>query len=86
MRNVYQSCRDKLSKLREVCNDRLDEVAYIGDDLPDLEVMMAVKEAGGLVGSPADAVKEVKEIADFVCEKNGGNGAVREFIEWIASD
>ena len=47
---------------------------------------MAVKEAGGLVGSLADAVKEVKEIADFVCEKNGGNGAVREFIEWIASD
>ena len=81
--HVYQSCRDKLSKLCEVCDNRMDEVAYIGDDLPDLEVMMAVKEAGGLVGCPADAVKEVKEIADYICERNGGNGAVREFIEWL---
>lgn len=83
--HVYQSCRDKLSKLREVCNDRLDEVAYIGDDLTDLDVMIAVKEAGGLVGCPADAIKEVKEIADYICERNGGNGAVREFIEWLVN-
>ena len=84
--HVYQSCRDKLSKLREVCNDRLDEVAYIGDDLPDLEVMMAVKEAKGLVGCPADAVEAVKSVADYVCEKSGGDGAVREFIEWLVND
>ena len=37
----------------------------------------------GLKGCPADAVDEVKCICDYVCEKNGGNGAVREFIEWL---
>lgn len=45
--------------------------------------MCLVKEAGGIVGCPADAVNKVKEIADFVAEHNGGDGAVRDFIEWI---
>ena len=34
-------------------------------------------------GCPGDAVEAVKSVADYVCEKNGGNGAVREFIEWL---
>jgi len=84
--HVYQGCRDKLSKLREICDDELSTVAFIGDDLPDLEVMMAVKEAKGLVGCPADAVEAVKSVADYVCEKSGGDGAVREFIEWLVND
>ena len=45
--------------------------------------MEPVKAAGGLVGCPADAVKKVVDIADFVSTKNGGDGAVRDFIEWI---
>lgn len=45
--------------------------------------MIPVKEAGGIIGCPADAVKQVVDIADFISSKNGGEGAVREFIEWI---
>ncbi len=80
---VYQSCRDKLTKLNEVTGGELQTVAYIGDDILDLQCMEPVKEAGGVVGCPADAVDAVKEIADYVCDLNGGNGAVREFIEWL---
>ena len=45
--------------------------------------MKVVKENGGLVGCPADAVNEVKRIADYIAPHNGGNGAVRDFIEWL---
>lgn len=45
--------------------------------------MDAVKEAGGLVGCPADAVEKVKELANYVSDHNGGDGAVRDFIEWL---
>ena len=37
----------------------------------------------GLTGAPKDAADEVIQIADFVSEKNGGSGAVREFVEYI---
>ena len=45
--------------------------------------MIPVKEAGGVVGCPHDAVRKVIELADFVTEHNGGDGAVRDFIEWL---
>lgn len=61
----------------------LSDVAYIGDDLLDLQCMTAVKKKGGTAGCPADAVEQVKEVSDFIAAKNGGDGAVREFIEWI---
>lgn len=58
----------------------------IGDDINDLSCMIPVKEAGGVVGCPADAVERVKEISDFVALHNGGDGAVRDFIEWIIKE
>ncbi len=68
----------------EILNDWLkamalkpEEVAYIGDDLKDIDVMQAV----GLSACPADAVKKVIEIADVVLTKNGGHGCIREFVE-----
>ena len=45
--------------------------------------MEAVKAAGGVIGAPRDAVKKVIDIADFVSPHDGGDGAVRDFIEWI---
>ncbi len=45
--------------------------------------MQAVHESGGLVGCPRDAVRQVRELADFVAEHDGGDGAVREFVEWM---
>ena len=80
--DVYQGVSNKLKTIRNISVE-MNRVAYIGDDLNDLECMKAVKEAKGLVGCPADAVQEVKEVSDFVAEHNGGEGAVRDFIEWL---
>lgn len=79
---VYQGVSNKIEILKEVTAD-LSTVAYIGDDINDLSCMLPVKETGGLVGCPSDAVKKVKDIVDFVAEHNGGDGAVRDFIEWL---
>lgn len=89
---VYQGIRDKVGKLNEVINkyepEKIKEctmsgVAYIGDDINDIAVMNIIKNGGGIVGCPSDAVQSVKEIADFISSKCGGDGAVREFIEYI---
>lgn len=83
---LYQGIKNKVEKLDFILLDSgysYSNVAYIGDDINDLSCMKLIKEAGGLVGCPSDAVKEVCELADFVSSRNGGNGAVREFIEWI---
>ncbi len=53
------------------------EVAYIGDDLNDLEVI----GLAGLTACPADAIEEVKEKVDIVLKTPGGGGCVREFID-----
>lgn len=79
---VYQGVKNKIEKLTEITKD-LKSVAYIGDDINDLPCMKSVKEAGGIIGCPADAVQKVKEISDYTCKTKGGDGAVREFIEWI---
>ena len=54
-------------------------VAYMGDDMPDLEVMQRC----GLRACPADAADDIREICTFVSTKDGGKGAVRELIEKI---
>lgn len=80
--HVVQGSKDKLSDLKTILlreGIALEETAYIGDDLNDLICMNAV----GLKGCPKDAAQEIQEIADFVSQKDGGNGAVREFVEWI---
>ncbi len=79
---VYQGISDKVKKLQEIAED-LSEVAYIGDDINDLKAMNEVKRAGGVIGCPADAMENVKKIVDFVASHNGGDGAVRNFIEWL---
>jgi 3-deoxy-D-manno-octulosonate 8-phosphate phosphatase (KDO 8-P phosphatase) len=56
-----------------------EEVAYIGDDLGDLEVI----RSAGLAGAVADAHPLIKKHAHFICGLGGGRGAVREFIEFI---
>lgn len=79
---LFQGVSDKISVLRNVVNGvSLDCVAYIGDDLNDLECMQQIKEEGGLIGCPSDAINQIKTIASFRSSKSGGNGAVREFIE-----
>jgi 3-deoxy-D-manno-octulosonate 8-phosphate phosphatase KdsC-like HAD superfamily phosphatase len=58
---------------------RPDEVAYIGDDTNDLEVLQAV----GLSAAPADAFPYVLETVTYQCVQPGGRGAFREFAELI---
>lgn len=82
IKEIHQGISNKIEKLLSITDD-LSSVAYIGDDINDLSCMKPVKEAGGKIGCPADAVKKVKELADFISTKNGGDGAVREFIEWL---
>ncbi len=79
---VYQGILDKKKVLEEILAKnkvRPQEVAYIGDDLGDLEVIKSV----GLAGAVADAHPEIKKQSHFICENPGGRGAVREFIEFI---
>ena len=79
---LYQGISEKIVILEEIMKkDGLSkvEIAYMGDDLNDLLIMKQV----GLSGTPKDAVDEVIQVADFVSQKNGGSGAVREFIEHI---
>ena len=83
----YQGVKDKLSVLLKcVDSNELKDCAYIGDDIPDLECMKIIKIAGGLVGCPSDADKSVKSIADYICKNKAGDGALREFVEWIISN
>lgn len=73
---------DKKTQLQHIAvklEVELDEVAYIGDDRNDLESMKIC----GLVGCPGNAIKEVKKEADYICKHVGGDGAVREFIDWL---
>ena len=69
---LYRSLKEKYS-----LSDR--EVAAMGDDLPDLPVL----RAAGISGAPADAVPQVKVVVDFVSRREGGRGAVREFIDYL---
>lgn len=82
----YQGVSDKRGLLERLLAERglgMGDVAYIGDDLNDLPCMEAVRAGGGLVGCPADAVPEVKAVAGFISERTGGNGAVRDFIDFL---
>ncbi|WP_337043226.1 KdsC family phosphatase [Emticicia sp. 17c] len=60
-----------------------EETVYMGDDLPDWEIM---KHRNVLSVCPADAVAEIKEVAFYQSEKNGGKGAVREVIELVMKE
>ena len=82
--DVYQGVHDKTNKLMEIV-ESLATVAYIGDDINDLGPMQMVKTAGGIIGCPADAVITIKNIVNYISPNNGGEGAVRDFIEFIVS-
>jgi len=82
MTKLYMGQKNKINAMKELLNEfNLDfsQVAYMGDDLPDLCVL---KEAG-LACCPNDAVKQVKSICHFISSKRGGRGAVRELTDLI---
>ena len=79
---VYQGVNDKLRKFKEVLNEtdlNASEVAYIGDDVNDLELLGVV----GFSAAPADALDSVKNIVHYTCTERGGEGCVREVAEML---
>ncbi len=79
---VFMNQKNKILALKELSEEfslNYDEIMYMGDDLPDIEVLKTC----GLSVCPFDAVDEVKEICDIVTEKSGGRGAVREICDFL---
>jgi YrbI family 3-deoxy-D-manno-octulosonate 8-phosphate phosphatase len=79
---LHLGVKDKPSVFKEIAN-RLnlqpEEIAYIGDDYNDIQIM----QLAGLAACPADALPSIKAQADFVCTVAGGQGCFREFAEFI---
>lgn len=90
IKHIYQGCHNKKEFLKQFLekygvipeNGKYLSVAYIGDDIIDLPVM----EICGLTACPADAVDAVKKYVNYISSENGGNGAVRDFIEYICNN
>lgn len=81
----YLGCKDKVAIAKQLCeklNITLDDVAFIGDDLNDLNLLRIV----GWAGVPASAPKYIKVAASCKLEKKGGEGVFREFVETILGD
>ena len=79
---VFQGVPDKPRVLREIVEQKglsLQEVGYVGDDLPDLAAMRLV----GLSACPKNATGFILKQADMILSRDGGVGAVREFAEFI---
>lgn len=82
VKEIYLGAHEKTTFLLDYCSEnkvRLEEIAYMGDDLPDLPPIKVV----GLSCCPQDAVPEIKAAVDYVSHKNGGAGCVRDLIEQV---
>lgn len=80
--DVFMQVTDKKGKLTEYVEEHnlaWSEVLFMGDDIPDFEVMQQV----GLPCAPADAATEIKQIAKYISLLPGGQGCVREVIEKV---
>jgi 3-deoxy-D-manno-octulosonate 8-phosphate phosphatase (KDO 8-P phosphatase) len=79
---VYSGLIKKEQVLTKICKKykiNLDEIAFIGDDVNDIEVLKKV----GFAAVPNDSIFQVKQIADFVCKSSGGRGCFREISDLI---
>ena len=82
IREYYLGVKKKEDLLAEIMkknNVTKDEIAFVGDDSNDVELMKLV----GFKATPSDGMSFIKEIVDYVCENKGGNGAFREVAELI---
>ena len=84
IKDVFLGIKKKESLLPKICRKFQIEkknIAYIGDDVNDLEIMSQV----GLSVSPQNAIGLIKKISDHVCKSNGGEGVLREVADMIIS-
>ncbi len=82
IKDIYLGAHQKVEQLSEYLKNntiKLENVLYMGDDIPDIPVMQQV----GLPTCPQDAVAEVKENSKYVSFKKGGKGCVRDVIEQV---
>lgn len=82
IRYKYLGCMDKIAAIDDFLartGAKRENIIYMGDDIPDLEVLRYV----GIPVAPADACAEVLETAVYISEYNGGAGAVRDIIEQV---
>lgn len=88
---IHQGVRAKLDCLNDILAKyssvehqyTLKDVAYVGDDLLDLLCLEPVKAAGGLAACPCNAIPEVLSCCDYIAPHKGGEGAVRDLVEYI---
>ena len=79
---IFMHVENKLEKLQELISQHQlnkNEILYMGDDIPDYEVMQYC----GLAACPADAAAEVKSISKYISPLKGGQGCVRDVIEKV---
>ncbi len=80
--DIYLRSANKLDDLKDfIAKNDLEpkNVLYMGDDIPDYEVMKYV----GIATCPGDAAEEIKSISAYISRVNGGNGCVRDIIEQV---
>lgn len=80
--DIYLKVQDKVEKFYEYCDAyqlKPEEILYMGDDIPDIGVMKLV----GAATAPQDADVEVLKISDYISQKSGGSGCVRDVIEQV---
>ncbi len=80
--DVFLSQSDKLQCYKDYVNEHHlneDEILYMGDDLPDYEVMQRV----GIAACPDNAAHEIKQISIYISNKNGGEACVRDVVEQV---
>lgn len=79
---LYMGIKNKFETLKEILMQgqyTAEQIAFMGDDLNDLPIIKNV----GFVIAPANAAVELRERAHYICRRSGGNGAIREAIEYI---
>jgi 3-deoxy-D-manno-octulosonate 8-phosphate phosphatase (KDO 8-P phosphatase) len=80
--HIYTKAKNKINEFKDFMQKtglNPEEICYVGDDIPDYEVMEMV----GLPACPIDAVPEIKEISRYISPKTGGMGVGRDIIEQV---
>ena len=80
--NIYMKARNKVPDFISFCRQyglKPSEVAFVGDDIPDIKMM----KVSGISACPPNSVAEVKAISDYISPIYGGKGAVRDVIEQV---
>lgn len=82
IKELHLGTKDKVLLLNKILKRKKlkrENIAFIGDDMNDYEIMQKV----GLSACPNDAMQDIKKLSDYVCKNRGGYGAFREFAEII---